>query len=318
MVSSRYLRTGRTARTAAARTAAAAGLSLLLMLGAACGGADDGSDAGVASSDEGGEPAAARAGTDRAAVGATTEGARSAAVESPEVQTRAVISTATLTLAADDVAEVRTALDRLLGRYGGHVADEESTFRQDGTLAGSALTLRVPAPRFEALMGDFADLATVRDRSRKAEDVTTEVIDVEARIATQEVSLRRLRGFLGEARDVNAMVRLESEIARREASLGSLRAQQEYLADQTALATVQVRLVSSSGDDPEPPLAASGFLAGLSSGWDALLGVGTVVATLAGAVVPFAALLGLVGLPIWLLSRASRRRRTRPEPAPES
>jgi hypothetical protein len=159
-------------------------------------------------------------------------------------------------------------------------------------------------------MADLEELG-VADTQREDVDVTTEVIDVDSRIRTQEVSLDRLRGFLGEATDVNAMIRLESEIARREADLASLRAQQDYLADQTSLSTVSLTMTRDHGD-PAPDddaLDDAGFVAGLRNGWEALVSVLVVGATVVGAVLPFAFVLGVVGVPLWLWLRVGRRRR---------
>jgi hypothetical protein len=230
------------------------------------------------------------------------------------VQTRKVISVGSVSLEAADLSAAREEIDRLLGRYGGRVTDEETVNDDDGEPERSTLRLRVPSVRFDAMMGAFDDLATVTRTDREAADVTTEVIDVDARIRTQEVSLERLRRFLGEARDVGSMIRLESEIAQREADLGSLRAQQEYLEDQTSLATIKVDLTRAprDGQDVGDPLEDAGFLSGLRTGWDALVDVVVVTGTVLGALTPFAVVLALVGVPGWLWLRATRRRRTVP------
>ena len=231
------------------------------------------------------------------------------------VETRRVISVGEVTLEADDLREVRDEVDRLLGRYGGFVADERTSNDDEGETDRSVLELRVPSRHFEAVMAAFEEFSTVTDTGRKATDVTTEVIDVESRIRTQEVSLDRLRRFLGQADDVNAMIRLESEIAQREADLASLRAQQEYLDDQTSLATITVTMTTrEAAPDRDDPLEDAGFLSGLSGGWNALLDVVVVVATVVGALIPFAVVLGVVAMPLLVWLRTARRRRTAAAP----
>jgi hypothetical protein len=178
----------------------------------------------------------------------------------------------------------------------------------------------VPSQHFDTVMASFGEFATVIDAGRKAEDVTTEVIDVESRIRTQEISLERLRAFLGRATRVTDMIRLESEIARREADLASLRSQQEFLADQTSLATitVQMALPPEKVKDKDDPLEDAGFLTGLRNGWDALTDVTAVAATVAGAVLPFLGVLLVILVPMGLWLRTGRRRRgpvTAPPPA---
>ena len=229
------------------------------------------------------------------------------------VQAEAMIHTGEVVVEDDDLTGVRAEIDRLMGRYGGHVADERTDNDSDGQTQRSTLVLRVPGRHFEQVLVAIRDFTTVQSTQRKGEDVTTEVIDLDARIRTHEVSLRRLRGFLDRAEDVETMIRLESEIAEREASLESLRAQSAYLADQVAMATVTVRMSTPDAPDPEPdPLEGAGFLSGLRGGWGALQDVLVVAATVTGAVIPFGVLLGLVGVPVALWLRLRRRNPARP------
>lgn len=233
------------------------------------------------------------------------------------VDPRAVISTGRVVLEAKDLGEVRDGLDRMLGKYGGFVADEQTYNDAQGRTESSVLTLRIPSEHFEDALRELDGLGKVQDRKTTTDDVTTEVIDVDARIRTEQVSLDRLRGFLSKANDVDAMIRLESEIASREANLASLQAQQRYLDDQTAMSTLVLTMHEPSGVAPPPakddPLKDAGFLTGLQNGWDALLGVLLVVATVLGAVLPFLVVIALVGLPalLWL-----RRHRPAAPPAP--
>ena len=84
-----------------------------------------------------------------------------------------------------------------------------------------------------------------RRRRAPADDVTAQVADVDARVRRR--ARRRSPGCArswtkatSRSRDV---VTLEAELSRRQADLESLQAQQRMLADQTAQATVTVRLV---------------------------------------------------------------------------
>lgn len=314
------------------RKAGAAALAFAVLGGtAACaaGGNDDGGDSSsggsgsvAADRDALEAPDASGGGTDSAflgeADGQVSDQARKPSggddtVISPRapVDARAVIATGRVTLEAKDLVEVRDGVDRMLGKYGGFVADEQTYNDDKGRTQSSVLTLRIPSNHFDDAMREFDELGTVSDAKRKVEDVTTEVIDVDARIRTEQVSLQRLRGFLAKAATVDAMIRLESEIARREANLASLQAQQRYLDDQTTLSTIVLTMQETDAAPPPPekkedPLEDAGFLTGLHNGWNALLDILLVVATVLGAVLPFGVVLGLVGVPAYLWLRRHR------------
>jgi Domain of unknown function (DUF4349) len=310
--------TGRRVKGASVMVVAAL---LVLLLGGCSGGSDGGTDAMSGTAEDSGSDTLVGRDVPAADGGGQSEpdGGDVSTAGRTQVQTRAVISTGQVQLETDDLVEARSQVDRLLGRFGGFVAHEETHSDDDGRTSHSTLQLRVPSQHFETLMSSFADFATVVDTKRKAEDVTTEVIDVDSRIRTQEISLERLRKFLGQATKVADMIRLESEIASREAELASLRAQQDYLADQTSLATVTVRMaLPPEKADEEDPLEDAGFLTGLRNGWEALTDVALVAATAVGALLPFLGVLALFLVPLVVWVRTGRRRRqpvTAPPPA---
>ncbi len=230
------------------------------------------------------------------------------------VQTRAVIRRGEISLVTGEMNRARTDVEDLLAKLGGYVASEDTTNDRAGQPRRSTLVLRVPEPSFDEAMAELGEIGRTQKADRSSEDVTTQVIDVDTRVATKEASIARLQRFLRQANNVDDMIRIESELSQRQAELESLKAQQKYLSDQTSMSTITVRLWTK--DAPPPPTEEdSGFLAGLAGGWHALTTVLVGAATVAGAVLPFAVLLALLGVPAWLLLRASTRRRRTAAPA---
>lgn len=215
-------------------------------------------------------------------------------------------------MTSEHLSRVRHEIDRLLRALGGSVASEDSSNGRHGGLVRSTLVLRVPADRFEAAKDALQRLGKVRSSAESAEDVTTRVIDVDQRVRTLRNSLADLHRFQRSATNVRDLLRYENDITARQSELQSLTAQQRYLSDQTAMATITVHLSTPSHYVPPPgPLEHAGFLTGLRGGWHALVGFGVVAVTVLGAALPFAVVLTLVGVPAWLWVRALvRRRRT--------
>jgi hypothetical protein len=242
-------------------------------------------------------------------------GADGGTANRPVISTRAVIRRGEVALVTKEMSRARTEIDDLLGRHGGYLASEDTHNDRTGRPERSVLVLRVPEPAFDTVMGRLTEIGRTERADRSAEDVTTKVIDVDIRVATQEASLARLQRFLRQATSVEDMVRVESEIAGRQAELESLKAQQKYLSDQTSMSTVTVRLRTPATPAPPGP-DKSGFLAGLADGWAALKTVLVGGATLAGVLLPFAVTTTLVAVPVWLALRTAARRRHRPA-APE-
>ena len=297
--------------------AVAASGALVVLLAACSGGADTtGSDAGT-------RPAGADLVAPEAAPGdvAGQDAAKAAeptgADASVAVIDRSIIRTASVTIQADTV---RSAADRaraIAAAAGGAVTSEQTTIDpvdEDRSLA--TLVLRVPADRLDAVLADLAELGDLRDQTQSAVDVTGEVVDLEARIATQRASIERVRLLLSKAESIGDVVTIESELTRREADLEALLSRQAALADQAAQSTVTLVVL---GPDAAAPEEETGFLAGLRAGWDAFVAASTALLTGLGAVLPFAVLALLLGLPLlaWWRRHATRAEVTAAsEPAP--
>jgi hypothetical protein len=224
------------------------------------------------------------------------------------------ISTATVTIEVDDVAATKPRVVAVAQAAGGALFGEDTSY---GARSRSVITLKVPPAAFAQVLSDLAGLGTLASQQVKTDDVTQQVIDLDARIAASSASLDRTRDLLGQAKSLNDVAYLEGEVSRRQADLESLRGQQRTLRGRIDLATVVVTLAGT--DDATPaererrreaaePAGLPGFTDGLRGGWEVLVKVATVSAAVLGAVLPFLPLVALVlvGLRLW-----RRRRRAR-------
>ncbi|MET3963603.1 hypothetical protein ABIE44_003537 [Marmoricola sp. OAE513] len=223
-------------------------------------------------------------------------------------QERAIISTGQVSLRTKDLDQARFDLQKLLDSLGGIIADEESSADEKGRTDRQRLELRVPSTKFGTAMDRISKLGVLVDRSRSSGDVTAQVIDNNARLRSQKLSLARIQALLAKAKDLDQVIAIEGQLSQRQADLEALESQQKYLSDSTALATINVylRLPDDETATPKKDDDNDGFLGGLDSGWDALATVTSVVLVSVGALLPFAAVLAAIGVPVWI----SRRRRT--------
>ncbi|KRF13734.1 hypothetical protein ASG90_12860 [Nocardioides sp. Soil797] len=229
-------------------------------------------------------------------------------------QTRAVISTGTISLSSDDTEKARFDLQKVIDAHHGTIADENGSTDDDGNLRRVRIVLRVPIGEFDKAMTELGEVADLTSSSRSSEDVTTQVIDNKVRIRAQEKSLRRIEALLARAQDLSDIVSIESQLSSRQADLDSLKSQQAYLQDQTSLSTITVHLehdeavVEKKKDDGH-----NAFVAGLLGGWSALAVLGAGTAQFVGALLPFAVLLLVIGIPLAILVRRMRPRRISPD-----
>jgi len=119
---------------------------------------------------------------------------------------RTLVRTATIDLAATDVgAAVNHARD-ITAAKGGYAGREE--VREES----ATLTLHIPSDRFDQALDELSELGEVISRNQSAEDVTEQVVDLDSRLATQRLSVDRVRALLAKATTVDEIVRIEQEV----------------------------------------------------------------------------------------------------------
>lgn len=313
-----------TTRTRAAGVLTALTMTVLL---AACSSSDSGmSDGGTADSASGGSGSSQDMGTAEAPESAALDsagdtsssysgssGSGSKVATTPQME-RAVISSGTVSLSSKDVAGTRQEVQRIVDAQGGDVTEESTETDEDGATSYSRFVIRVPSAKFSAAMSALEDVDGVVASNRGSEDVTTQVIDNDVRVRAQEASLKRVELLLAEASSLKNLIWIESQLTTRQAELDSLKSQQSWLSDQTSLSTITVDISHKPAKAVEKKKedTPAGFLAGLSGGMKALGAAFVAVATILGALLPFAIVALVLGVPIWLVVR---RRRTVASPA---
>jgi hypothetical protein len=220
------------------------------------------------------------------------------------VTERSIIRTAYVSMRVSDVTEAVADVRDLVARRKGIISGESLS---SGTPGGYAtITAQVPAADLTAFLDEVGALGDVDTLDITAQDVTTQVIDLDARIAVLESSIARLNALLAEATRVEDIIAIEAELANRQAELDSLTSQRTYLADQVAMSTVTVTMspITEIADVDMP-----GFLSGLQTGWSAFLALIGFAITAAGFLVPFVVVAAIVLIPVtvWLVGRSRRR-----------
>jgi hypothetical protein len=230
---------------------------------------------------------------------------------------RSLVKKGNVAYRASDVRDARFEVLKVLQKRGGEIAEESTESNDEGVAERALMTLRVPVEAFEETMTDLEGVAATQgveviDAGSSSVDVSTQVIDVGVRVELQRRSIERISVLLDRASSIRDIVGIERELARREADLGSLQKRQAFLADQTSLSTISISIErprEKKAEEPETKVegrSESGFLAGLDGGWDAFTDGTTALLTATGALLPFAVVALLVGVPLRVWWRRRR------------
>jgi len=222
---------------------------------------------------------------------------------------RRVIRTGALFIEVDDFDAAVRRLIIIAEGAGGFVATSSYTQGQPPReMPQGVFVLRVPAPRFAAVLTSLDELGRVHERRVGGQDVSEEFVDLQARVRNLERHEQRLLTFMDRATKVSDLLAIEQELARVRGEIESLTGRLRVMGNQVELATIEVNLRQ------KPEKVSTGF-------WDVgaivdriraafLNTVRQVLAIFEGAAVVVSALapLAILGALAWLLIRRLRAR----------
>ena len=177
------------------------------------------------------------------------------------------------------------------------------------------LTLRVPQSRFEAAAKRFAKLGDVQRLTTSSEDVTSQYVDLEAKLRHYRAVERRLLHFLAATDTVKEMLAVQDRIDTVQLTIEQLEAQLKSLRETTTYGTLSISL-TEKGTPQSGAIDPSDTFVGVFWNSLTLLGHGARVTALAiTAALPFLFVIGIVGLAAWYAARRVRGRRNPQQPS---
>jgi hypothetical protein len=194
------------------------------------------------------------------------------------------------------------------GRYGGYVEDSS----MQGIKAKSGeLTIRVPASAFDRAMNDLRGLGSVQGQSISGQDVTSQFVDLDARLLTWQAQEAVLLQLMRRATSIESTLRVQNQLQDVQFRIEQIKGQLRLLENQTSLATIDVSLREVGAVVGVRPMDAH-ERPSLGEAWDravdGFLGVIFAVVVGLGYLIPLAAIAFAIGF-------GYRRYRARPASA---
>jgi hypothetical protein len=246
---------------------------------------------------------------------------------------RSIISSGSATVVVDDVSAAADEIAAAAVSRGGYVENVNvgSTAARstegivDGGMATTPLpyygagdgwiTVRIPTDDLDAAIADLDQVGEVTASTISRQDVTDQAVDLRARISAAETSVARLTELLAQSQTTADLIAAESALQERQATLDADRQQLAMLESQVDLASLSVQLTPRTTTVVADP---AGFGDGVAAGWNGLVATLNGIVIGIGFLLPWIAILAVVGAVVWgivTLVRRRRRRRATPPPA---
>ncbi len=166
---------------------------------------------------------------------------------------RQVVRKASVELRTADVRAAFVKTQMLVSEVGAEYI-ENSAISGEGEQMQADLTLRVSAGRVSEVLNALREIGTVLSQQFSGEDVTAQVVDLEARLANERRIEQELLHLLETRQDAELkdVLELRTHIGDVREQIERLQAQQNHLSRLVSLATVLV-IIRHEGKPPEAP-----------------------------------------------------------------
>lgn len=170
------------------------------------------------------------------------DSAKSAA--KPTVPKPQLIRKAALELEVKDSGPIVTKIRAIIAAAQGDLLSLEEQ-GQAGDSRSASLTIRVPQDKLDRTLDSLSALGTVRRRSVTAEDVSTQIIDSDARLRNLKKSETAVLALLDRSGNVADILKVSQELSNIRAQIEQLTAQVTALKTQVAYSTIAIQLTES-------------------------------------------------------------------------
>ena len=209
-------------------------LVLLILLCCGCAGSNEYAEATASKSQKaqydasGGRPLRMRA---------NAEGEDS---DEQNISNRKIIFSADLSIVVDNFDPVEAEIERIVQQADGFIADAKVDTKNRQGRRGN-WTVRIPVSNFDAFLNKAGSIGILVSRARKAEDVTEEYVDIEARIANKKKLEARIIELLERPDDkIQHVIEVERELGRVREEIERMEGRIRFLKDRVELTTVRI------------------------------------------------------------------------------
>jgi hypothetical protein len=202
-----------------------------------------------------------------------------APVLAPDEQGLLIIKNGTMSLQVERLDAAVDKATKQIDALGGYVSGSDRS--GDDEFATASVTFRIPAARWdEALAGLRGTAIKVLAERSTTEDVTTQVVDLGARIVNLQATERALQSIMNRATAIKDVLAVQAELTTVRGQIEQMTAEKTHLEQQAAMSTLAVTFnlkpnpVLTSQQQFDPGAEAEKASANLVSGLQGLATAG--------------------------------------------
>ncbi len=198
-----------------------------------------------------------------------------------------------IAIEAEKPKETSDAVVKIATKLGGDVLSMRSSGDTDNMYFD--ITIRIPVNNFESALTELTKLGKVQDVQTNSEDVTSQYVDLKARLSSREALKSRLMLLLSKTDKIGELLQIQDRVSSVEQEIESIKGEMKYLEGMSAYSRINVRIsgkgniISNGADSP--------FVEGLKRVWEAIQQAVLWIILFFGVSIP---ILAVILLLVWL------------------
>ena len=159
---------------------------------------------------------------------------------------RKIIKSSQLSLETAKFNDVINSLEDMVKSYGGYIAsssiDAEGINNNYQCLRFASYKINVPSDKLDDFLDESSKLATVRNKSTSAEDITAQYYDNESRLKSLQIQEERYLEILKTATEVKDIIEIENALTDVRYEIENLTTCQNKISNLVDMATVNINI----------------------------------------------------------------------------
>jgi len=155
---------------------------------------------------------------------------------------RKVIYTAEINLEVKSYDESKEAINSIVKKAGGFIADSSLNVSGNSTKSGT-IKIRIPSDKFQSVLQGLKGVGTVKYEAEHGNDVTEEYADIEVRLANAKVMEARLLDLMQtKTNKVKDLLEVERELGRVRENIERMEGRKRFMDDRLSFSTITINL----------------------------------------------------------------------------
>lgn len=162
-------------------------------------------------------------------------------IKQSDVISQKLVYTACLGIETKDYDTAVQSIRNAVAEMNGYIENTDSYSYGSGG-RNSEFKIRVPASSYNAFLSSVCEIGNVTNQSENVEDITSQYLDVEARLQSLNDKMDRLRELQKEAEDIEQLLIIENQISDTQYQIESYTSQMNYMENRVSYCTVNISL----------------------------------------------------------------------------